>query len=114
MNLRYTGLLICWVSIFKNTCTKVFMPVLSTSDLRLEGASSLLALKTKPPRISSVFLGPPVTLPTADAPDDPTASGMVASTPLSWFREETELPILFSSLLEEANPNGALVRTPYP
>ena len=99
------------------TCTKVFIPVLSTRDLRLEGASSLLALSTNPPRISSVFLGPPVVLPTADAPEPP-ASGIAPdipppSTPLSWLREDIEFPILFSaSLFDEANPNGALVRTP--
>lgn len=84
---------------------------LDTSVLRLLGCSSLLALSTNPPRVSSNFLSRP-SLPIAWSSDPLPALLCASSGP----NDDSEF-LIASDLfgLEcDAIPNRALVRTPYP
>ena len=90
------------------TCIRFFMPVLSTRDRLLTGASSLLDLRTKPPRSSALSLAPG---PPGPEPLLMAELGLGSSTP--GCSEDTEGLRAPSPPLEcDAIPKAALVLTP--
>ena len=98
------------------TCIRFFIPVLSTSDRLLTGASSLRDLRTKPPRRSAESL-PPAPAPATEAAPPPLlmAEESLEAAPGSstpGCREDMEGRRPSPPLECEAIPNAALVRTP--
>ena len=90
----------------KITCIKFFIPVLSTSDLRRTGASSLRDFSTNPPRSSALSLPPTPTPPPLLMEEE----GLGSSTP--GCSDDTEGLRPSPPLECEAMPKAALVLTP--
>ena len=94
----------------KATCIKFFIPVLSTKDLLRTGASSLLDLRTNPPRSSALSLVPPA----AEAPPLLMEDDILTGSSTPGCNEDIEGLRPSPPLECEAIPNAALVLTPYP
>ena len=90
------------------TCIRFFMPVLSTRDRLLTGASSLLDLRTKPPRSSALSLAPG---PPGPEPLLMAELGLGSSTP-GWSEDTEGLRAPSPPLECDAIPKAALVLTP--
>lgn len=103
------------------TCTNVLIPVRSTRDRRRCGISSLLARRTKPPLASSprrLMARPPAGLSGSSRVSAAAATVEAEVMPAaalgssSAFSDDMDAILVSDSLLWEAMPKGALVRTP--